>query len=111
MPHKGEFDKFWEVYPKKVSKGAAAKAWEYTKHKRPPTARIVAAVEEQKKTNDWRKDGGKYIPHPATWLRANGWENDIESMNAGGQGGHQVNRRRVADNHWSSGSGEYDGKF
>lgn len=106
-----EFDLFWKSYPKKVSKGAAKKAWDWTKHKRPITEKITAAVEAQKLTADWKKNGGQFIPHPATWLRANGWENDIESMNAGGQDGHQVNRRRVADNHWSSGSGEYDGKF
>ena len=25
---------------------------------------------------EWKKDGGKYIPHPATWLRARGWEDE-----------------------------------
>jgi len=23
---------------------------------------------------DWRKDSGQFIPHPATWLNAKGWE-------------------------------------
>jgi hypothetical protein len=24
----------------------------------------------------WTKDGGQFIPHPASWLRAHGWHDD-----------------------------------
>jgi len=37
------------------------------------------------------KNAGQFIPYPATWLRANGWENDIASMNAGAN--HENSRR------------------
>jgi len=106
-----DFDLFWTAYPKKVSKGAAKKAWDYIIHKRPPTDKIVSAIEAQKLTADWQKNGGQFIPHPATWLRANGWENDISSMNAGGTNGQPNHRRRVADNHYQAPGGQYDGRF
>ena len=37
---------------------------------------IIAAVEANKTSIDWRKDGGKYIPYPATWLNRKGWMYD-----------------------------------
>ena len=26
---------------------------------------------------DWIKDGGQFVPYPATWLNAKGWEDEI----------------------------------
>ena len=77
-----EFDSFWVAYPKKISKGDAVKAWNQTSALRPATPAILTALEAQKNTSDWKKEGGKFIPYPATWLRASGWENDAGAMNA-----------------------------
>ena len=30
-------------------------------------------------SKDWLEDDGKYIPHPATWLNAKGWEDEYGS--------------------------------
>jgi uncharacterized protein YdaU (DUF1376 family) len=68
------FDAFWQAYPKKVGKIAARKAWK--KAKRPPTGIILAAVEQQKKSDQWRKDNGQYIPNPATWLNQGRWDDE-----------------------------------
>lgn len=68
------FDRFWAEYPKKRSKGDAYKAWRVVKDKRPGIDRIVKAVQVLRASEDWRKDGGQYIPYPGTWLRAWGWE-------------------------------------
>ena len=35
---------------------------------------IMAAVEMAKESADWKKEGGKYIPYPATWLNNRRWE-------------------------------------
>lgn len=72
----GGFEEFWGEYPKKKSKGAAQKAWTGNGCAK-IHAEIISAVKKQKRTQDWTKDGGQYIPYPATWLRARGWEDEI----------------------------------
>lgn len=70
------FDRFWIQYPKKRSKGDAEKAWNALKPDEQLQDRIHDALERAKTSADWRKDGGQYIPYPATWLRAKGWEDE-----------------------------------
>ena len=38
---------------------------------------MIEATNQQKETFDWKKQNGKYIPHPATWLNGGNWENEI----------------------------------
>lgn len=72
----GFFETFWTNYPKKRSKGAAEKAWAKIKPNEQLTGEILSALERAKTSADWQKDGGQYIPYPATWLNAKGWEDD-----------------------------------
>ena len=37
---------------------------------------MIGAVEVQLKSRDWTKDGGAYIPLPATWIRGRRWEDE-----------------------------------
>lgn len=83
------FDEFWNAYPKKVGKQYALKAWNKIK----PTAElhesIMQAVDRQKRSDQWRKENGRYIPNPATWLNGGYWDNGEEvSMDAGDQREH-----------------------
>jgi len=70
------FERFWRVYPKRKAKDDAWRAWQ----KRNPddllTQTILEAVERQCRGPDWIKDGGKYIPHPATWLNQGRWQDE-----------------------------------
>ena len=43
----------------------------------PPLPTILAAIEAQKKSEQWVKDGGQYIPHPATWLNQGRWDDQV----------------------------------
>jgi len=74
------FEKFYQAYPKKRSKGKALNAW--GKISPPPdeqlVAQMVATIERVKTLDEWKKDSGKFIPHPATWLNAQGWLDEIE---------------------------------
>lgn len=70
------FDVFWQAYPKKKSKGAALKVWHRIKPNTHVLERMRAALGWQGQQPDWVKDGGKFIPHPATWLNAKGWEDE-----------------------------------
>ena len=71
------FLKFWDTYPKKKSKGDAIKAWKKLKPNEPLAEKILRAVQQARTSDDWLKDGGQFIPHPATWLNARGWEDEF----------------------------------
>ena len=70
------FTAFWEVYPRKVGKKAALVA--FRKHCRDLKVELlVAAIERQKLSEQRSKDGGKFIPNPATWLNQGRWEDEL----------------------------------
>jgi hypothetical protein len=73
-----EFEQFWKLYPRKIAKADARKAWAQTEKIRPKIAQLLQAVELQCKTEQWMKDGGIYIPYAATWLRGERWEDQVE---------------------------------
>lgn len=69
----GGFDQFWLAYPKKVGKGAAEKAFAKARlngH----LPEVLKSIESQKRSEQWQKEGGQYIPNPATWLNQKRWE-------------------------------------
>lgn len=69
------FDVFWAAYPRKVGKGAARKA--FAKLPAAVFPLLVPAVEAQKLSAQWRKNGGEYIPNPATWLNQERWDDKL----------------------------------
>ena len=79
-----DFAAFWKHYPKKVAKPQAIKAWNKVKPTGQTIADLMAGLERQKSSSDWLKDGGQFIPHPATWLNQRRWE-DEPAGNATGQ--------------------------
>lgn len=80
------FNRFWEVYPKKVGKGAARKSWDKCRPSEELTARMIAAVRQQAQSDQWRRDGGQYIPNPATWLNQERWEDEVRESTAPAMG-------------------------
>jgi hypothetical protein len=68
------FQRFWLAYPHKVSKPAAARAWERLKADDALTDAIVAAVQRDARSSQWLTNRGQFIPHPATWLNGRRWE-------------------------------------
>ena len=74
------FESFWAVYPKKVGKGAARAAWKKISPGNELAEVILGAVAQQKESHQWQKDGGQFIPHPATWLNQNRWEDSLDEM-------------------------------
>lgn len=71
------FEEFWKAYPKKIGKDAAAKAFAKRKPNRELLAAMVVAVEAHKRTDQWKKDGGQFIPNPATWLNEGRWQDGL----------------------------------
>ena len=72
------FEKFWSAYPKKIGKGAALAAWGKLGITDDLKERIILAVEQQAKSQQWKKENGQFIPHPATWLNQSRWEDEVE---------------------------------
>lgn len=69
------FSRFWENYPRKVAKQMALKAWSKVKYQE--IDQILTSLERFKTCDDWTRDGGQFIPHPATWLNGRRWEDEI----------------------------------
>ena len=71
------FKKFWENYPRKVGKKKAMEAWNKIKQDDGSIERILEALKEQKETKQWQNH--RFIPHPATWLNQERWNDEVES--------------------------------
>ncbi len=71
------FTAFWGAYPNKKAKQAAWKAWQKIKPTTELFERIMAAVDNAKKSEDWARDNGRYIPYPATWLNGGRWDDEL----------------------------------
>ncbi|MBX3733555.1 MAG: MarR family transcriptional regulator [Verrucomicrobiae bacterium] len=69
------FEEFWAVYPKKTAKVAARRA--FKKIKPCELARIIANIAHRLENDpQWTKDGGAFIPYPATYLNGRRWEDE-----------------------------------
>jgi len=66
----GAFETFWEIYPRKVAKGAAWKAWRAKKCEEIADG-VIAALDAQR---DELSAKGEYCPYPATWLNGERWK-------------------------------------
>ncbi len=77
VPTPSGFDAWWMTYPKKRAKTAAISAWRKLNPDAALQGRLVAALQAQCQSEDWRKDGGKFVPHPASWLNGRRWEDEL----------------------------------
>lgn len=73
------FDAFWKSYPRKVSKITTRKVWLKLKPSEQLFEKILAAIEQQKKTNQWQRENGRFIPYPTTWLNQERWDDEIDT--------------------------------
>lgn len=72
-----DFEKFWSIYPRKAGKGKARDSFRKISPNSELLEKILKAVEQQKKSEQWEKDNGKYIPNPATWLNQGRWDDEL----------------------------------
>ncbi|MGC3935950.1 YdaU family protein [Pseudomonas atacamensis] len=72
------FPKFWKMYPNKKGKAAAEKAWKKLKVTADLFSQIAEGLAAQVVCEAWVKDGGQFIPHPATWLNGKRWEDEVK---------------------------------
>jgi len=63
-------ERFWPLYPRKVAKDRAMKAW----YKLDPSDEVIEAI--QKDLPRWRIKERQFVPHPATYLNDRRWEDE-----------------------------------
>lgn len=71
------FERFYKIYPKKKKR---TRVWSWFRIHNPSDELVdemIEAVKRQMNTIEWQKDGGRYIPHPYSWLNSGAWENEI----------------------------------
>ena len=72
------FAEFWSAYPRKDAKKSARKVFlrilNDADDPRALLAKILDAIALAKRSHQWQKDNGDFIPLPATWLNQERWE-------------------------------------
>lgn len=68
------FEVFWKAYPRNEGKQKAKTAFLKTDV---PLEVLLEAIEEQKKSAQWAKNNGEFIPHASTWLNGKRWEDEL----------------------------------
>jgi len=68
-----DFEQFWSLYPKKVSRAKALESWIKQK---PKLQEVLHALSWQKASKDWFESNGKYVPYPATYLNQHRWKDE-----------------------------------
>ena len=66
-----EFDEFWKMYPRKVARKDAMKAW----NKLTPDQKRAAIENLPRHVAQW--DDPNYTPHAATWLNGERWTDEL----------------------------------
>ena len=74
------FLNFWKEYPRKTGKGAVWKVWKRDKLDR-LIEQILNSLSIQKKSYQWTKDNGEYIPLPLTYCNQRRWEDEPKKIN------------------------------
>lgn len=76
-PPQGGFDRFWNEYPRKVGKEKAKTSWKKIADDPELVETIIESVRQHKRTDQWNRDNGEYIPYPATFLNQHRWEDEV----------------------------------
>lgn len=103
------FDIFWTAYPKHAAKADAQKAFKALNPNDELLRTILSAIETWKKTDDWMKDGGKFVPLPATYIRGKRWEDELPKTTARPSkevGAHRYDQRTYTESQLETGVNE-----
>jgi hypothetical protein len=95
-----KFDAFWQLYPRKVAKKAAARAWaKLSAQERIAAIQAIpehAAQWQAQSREDWQ------IPHASTWLNDERWTDEF--------GAKFASNRSLGECYWNNGGGRDPGR-
>ncbi|MFN3354794.1 MAG: hypothetical protein ACK418_02075 [Pseudomonas sp.] len=75
------FEQFYRLYPRRQKRPNAESAWRKLKPDAALRETVLAALARHCLRPDWIKDGGQYIPLPASWLNGRCWEDELLATN------------------------------
>lgn len=75
------FNRFWSAYPKKKEKQKVLDWFKKNKPSKELVDKMIDTIYKFKKTEQWKKDNGQFIPYPMTWLRGGCWDDEINVEN------------------------------
>jgi hypothetical protein len=76
MDFDSEFAQFWAAYPRKRNKIDARKAFWSARRTGVTLDAMLSALDWQRGQSQWVRDGGQYIPFPASWIRAGSYDDE-----------------------------------
>lgn len=91
------FEQWWKAYPRKIRKKKCLAIWrrDWKEDNLPGIVQMLATLEDQKLSEQWKKNLGCYTPHPQTYLNGAQWEDEVL------QGPSELDtRRQLPGNEW-----------
>lgn len=77
------FEEFWKEYPNKTAKKKALESWVRIFKEVPNieladalAAQVMSGLAKAKKSSQWTKNNGDFVPHPTTWLNQERWNDE-----------------------------------
>lgn len=86
-----DFERFWEIYPRREGKGAAKTAWAKA-IKKATVDEILSGAKAYRDDGARQRSEAKYTKQPATWLNAECWTDERPANGRASPGGHQPYR-------------------
>ena len=70
-----EFQRFWDAYPphRRNKMVTTQREWLAMAHNRPAIEFIMSALGNHKQSEDWSRDGGKFVPSALNWISEQAW--------------------------------------
>lgn len=74
------FDEFWRLYPRRIARAEAEKAWRRMTPSEKQNA--LAALPDHLSYWSARGTAKEYMPYPGTWLNGKRWDDELEMPKA-----------------------------
>ncbi len=71
------FEDFWNEYPRQIDKLGAFREWQTIDPDETLSEKIIVAVRAWKRSDQWTRDGGKFIVYPVRFLRERRFDDEL----------------------------------
>lgn len=89
------FESFWTVYPRKVGKAQAKKAWDKLKLDDDTVRMIAENIALRIKHGEWSDANKTFIPHASTYLNNARWEDEVDTTQRVAKKPDQIKKRDI----------------
>ncbi len=93
----GEFERWWSIYPKKVGRGQALRAYTAALKKVTASALLEAL---QRHLPVMEATPRRFVKNPATWLNGECWGDEFETAPSAAAGARQPSKQETLDEAW-----------